>query len=155
VSSYFDPRVQRFTQASGQYEMAFGREPEAGDVLLFEDVQLVHSPAANQFYFECFIEAWRRCIPELPCPLKFEDGRVFLRLNPRFNNGQEWEEAIDYLPERNWRWVEQEAKGMESELPEADSMPTIAGVALLGLIDGKHQCRRATEDEIRQAYDWH
>jgi hypothetical protein len=45
--------------------------------------------------------------------------------------------------------VEQEAKGMEGELPEADSMPTIAGVLFLGLIEGKHQCRPATEEEIR------
>jgi hypothetical protein len=151
VLFHLDPHLERFTQASVQFKMAFGREPRAGDVLLFEDVQLTHSPAVNGFHFGRFIEAWRRRIPELPCPLKFEDGKVFERREPRFNNGQEWEEATDYLPEWNWRWVEAEAKGMKGELPEPRNMPTIAGVVFLGLVDGKHQCRPATEDEIRQA----
>ncbi|MBZ5723253.1 MAG: hypothetical protein LAO03_23190 [Acidobacteriia bacterium] len=105
----------------------------------------------NGFRFGRFIEAWQRRVPELPCPLKFEDGRVFERREPRFNNGQEWEEVLDYRPEWNWRWVEEEAKGMKGELSELDSIPTIAGVVFLGLIDGKHKCRPATEDELRQA----
>ena len=99
----------------------------------------------------CSDNRWPLLKRSLRCPLKLEDGRVFERLNPRFNNGQEWDEALDYRPEWNWRWVEEEAKGMKGERSELDSVPTIAGVAFLGLIDGKHQCRPATEDEIRQA----
>ncbi len=149
MPAHLDLHQQRFSQASGQFELAFGREPRAGDVLLFEDVQLTHSPAVNGFHFGLFIEAWQRRIPELTCPLKLEGGRVFLRLNPKYNNGQEWEEATDELPEWRWRWVEEEAKGAKGELPEPGSMPTIAGVVFLGLIDGKHQCRPVTKDEIR------
>ena len=136
-----------YTRGKELYEQRHG---SSGDVLLFEDVQLSHSPAVNGFRFGPFIAAWHRRIPELPCPLKLEDGRVFERLDPRFNNGQEWEEATDYLPEWNWRWVEQGAKGIERELPEPENMPTIAAVVFLGLIDGTHQCRPATDDEIRQ-----
>jgi hypothetical protein len=113
--------------------------------LLFEDVQLTHGPAVNGFRFGRFIDAWRRCIPALPCPLKFDDGRVFERGEPIFNNRQEWEQAPDYLPEWKWRRVEQEGKGMKGEFPEPWNIPMIAGGVFLGLVDGKHQCRPATE----------
>jgi hypothetical protein len=147
VPAHLDLHQQRFSHASGQFELAFGREARSGDVLLFEDVQITHSPAVNGFHFGRFIEAWQRCIPDLPCPLKFEDGRVFLRLNPKYNDGVEWEESIEERPEWAWRWVEEEATG---ELPELRDIPTIAGVVFLGLVDGKHQCRPATKDEALQ-----
>jgi hypothetical protein len=99
----------------------------------------------QHFKLEDLFAAMQAMYPDI------EDGKVFERREPRFNNGQEWEEATDYLPEWNWRWVEAEAKGMKGELPEPRNMPTIAGVVFLGLVDGKHQCRPATEDEIRQA----
>jgi hypothetical protein len=150
IPVHLDAKQERFTHASGEFEVAFGREPQQNDVLLFEDIQITHSPAVNGFQFGRFIEAWRRCIPELPCPLKFEDGRLFLGLNPKYNDGVEWEESIEERPEWNWRGVEAEAKGMKGELPELDSIPTIAGVVFLGPIDGKHQCRPATEEELRQ-----
>jgi hypothetical protein len=80
--------------------------------------------------------------------LKWENQRLFRRLNPRYNHGQEWGKRD--LPEWRWRWVEAEAKGIKGELPEPQNMPTIAGVVFLGLVDGKHEYRPATETEIRQ-----
>ena len=56
-SRHPDPWMQRLTQASGQFQIAFGREPQAQDVLLFEDVQFTHSPARNGLHFGRFIEA--------------------------------------------------------------------------------------------------
>lgn len=67
------------------------------------------------------------------------------------NDGQEWEEVTDYLPEWDWRRVEREAKGQRGELSKPEDMPTMAGVVFLGLIDGTHQCRPATVDEIWRA----
>jgi len=147
IPVHLDAKQERFTHAAGEFEFAFGREPRAGDVLLFADVQTTRGPAVNGINFGRFIEAWQCRIPDLPCPLKFEDGRVFLRLNPKYNDGVEWEESIEERPEWAWRWVEEEATG---ELPELRDIPTIAGVVFLGLVDGKHQCRPATKDEALQ-----
>lgn len=45
-----------------------------------------------RFLFEKFIEAWQRQIPELPCPLRINDGRIEKRLKHNI-----WEPYIDPL----------------------------------------------------------
>jgi hypothetical protein len=36
-------------------------------------------PEINEIKFGDQIEAWQRQLPHLPCPLKFEEGRLFKR----------------------------------------------------------------------------
>jgi hypothetical protein len=54
------------------FKMRFGREPVANDVLRYQDVFL-----CDLVRYDAFITAWSRQIPELPCPLKIEDGHIF------------------------------------------------------------------------------
>jgi hypothetical protein len=65
--------------ASGEFELLFGREPAAGDILRYSDVAFAHSQELNEITFGLQIEAWKRQLPHLPCPLRFEDGRLFQR----------------------------------------------------------------------------
>jgi hypothetical protein len=52
-----------------------GREPRAGDVLSFEDVARDQSVE----FFAAFIDAWKRRMPGLVCPLKLENGEPYFR----------------------------------------------------------------------------
>ena len=58
--------------AALSFKMQFGREPVAGDVLRYQDVFL-----CDLVRYGKFITAWSRQIPELPCPLKIENGHIF------------------------------------------------------------------------------
>jgi len=113
----------------------------AGDVLRYQDVLL--SDLVN---YDQFITAWHRQIPELPCPLKVENGHIFWHQNPRYNDGQEWNGPDEHTLS-HWRCVEAEAND-GNYLPTKDA-PTIPAVVFLGLIDGEHKCRPATAGEIQ------
>ena len=93
---HLDPRYLRQTSASLQFEIVFKREPIGGDVLRFDQLQAWEAahPKGLCPGIYWFIEAWERQLPEMPCPLKQQDGRLFYRL-PRHSNGFEWEEDID------------------------------------------------------------
>jgi hypothetical protein len=43
IPAHLDEHLKRYTRASGEFELAFGREPKAGDVLRYEHVALMHS----------------------------------------------------------------------------------------------------------------
>jgi hypothetical protein len=82
IPANLDEHLKRYTRASGEFELAFGREPKAGDMLRFEQVAQMHSSQNYSREFRRIIEAWQRRLPQLTCPLRFEDGRLFRRLRP-------------------------------------------------------------------------
>ncbi len=77
IPAYLDEHLKRYTRASGEFELAFGREPKAGDILSLKHVARVHSSENYLRELGRFIEAWQRQLPHLTCPLRFEDGRLF------------------------------------------------------------------------------
>ena len=92
----------------------------------------------NEIKFSPQIAAWQRQLPDLPCPLKFENGRLFKRQR---NGG--WFEEVSVNWTTHWWDVECDARGTQ-EYPDPDQltrMPSILGVVFLGVIDGKHACR--------------
>src|ERR1022692_1594869 len=101
VPSHLDPVSRRSTMASRAFERIHGREPTAGDVFRFAHVNewLSRHPKGLDIGHAIFIEAWQRQIPELPCPLKQENGLLFCRYDPASNNGVEWEEAKEQYPD--------------------------------------------------------
>jgi hypothetical protein len=110
----------------------------------------------RKLLYGSFIEAWQRQLPQIPCPLKIEDDgeRLFRHLNPRCNNGIEWEEATDVYPEVKWRHIEWDA--FHDILPDrgiSGITPHTSAVTFLGVVDGKHRCRPATEEEIQAHKD--
>lgn len=149
VPSHLDPVSRRSTMPSRAFEQIHGREPSAGDVFRFAHVKewLSRHPRGYDIGIAFFIEAWKRQIPELPCPLKQENGLLFCRYDPASNNGVEWEEAKEQYPTVWWRYAEEEAFA-HLGIKALCEIPHTEAVVFLGVVDGKHRCRLATEDEI-------
>jgi len=146
IPCHLDAHHKRRTRASGEFELAFGREPKEGDILRCQHVALIHSPENHAIHFGKLIEAWHRQLPQLTCPLKFEDGRLFRRLRPE-RRGEEakWGE----YPGIHWveRWFAI-PEVLENSTIEA-SGPVLA-VTFLGVAGGGHECRPATAEELRR-----
>ena len=71
-----------------EFEHCFCREPVKGDLLRWEHVRVMRGPEFNEAKFRAQIEAWGRQLPQLQCPLKFEDGRlVNVNADPDHPNG--------------------------------------------------------------------
>jgi len=89
-----DRYYQRGTAGSLAFESAFDRELEPGAVLRYTDVEADYAQArANLAVFE---EVWKRRVPNLPCPLHVEDGKVLCRMKPDARGREPyWEEHHD------------------------------------------------------------
>jgi hypothetical protein len=85
IPAHLDAHLKRYTRASGEFELAFGREPKAGDILRYEQVAFMHRSEDHSAQFGRVIEAWQCQLPRLTCP---EDGRLFRRLAPE-KSGEE------------------------------------------------------------------
>jgi hypothetical protein len=68
---------KRATRASREFENAFGREPEAGDILRYRHIELAHHPDLISAEYSLFIDAWKRALPQRPSPLSGDEGRNF------------------------------------------------------------------------------
>ncbi len=144
IPAYQDEHLKRYTRASGQFELAIGREPKVGDILRLQHLRRMHSTEIYARLFEKLSEAWQRRLPQLPCPLKFEDGRLFRRLRPR-KRGEEptWKEDDSIDSEVRWLKIPQVYADTDFE-----TMETSAGLIFLGVQNGKHGCRPATNQEF-------
>jgi hypothetical protein len=146
IPAYLDQHLKRYSRASGEFELRSTGEPEAGDVLVYQHVMLAHSPENLSSHFGEVVAAWQRQLPDLICPLKFEDGRLYKRLAPRSRHeAATWEE--DITVQADMRWLEIPEVLLNTDL---DAMLTIPAVVFLGVVDVKHQCRAAASDEERQ-----
>ncbi len=83
-----------------------------------EDVQ--RTAVMHRLGYSLFIDAWKRQLPEMPCPLRLDSERLFRRVShghvscptrPRTpaDAGFDWEEVPDVQPNENWRSVELKA----------------------------------------------
>jgi hypothetical protein len=150
IPAYLDPHLKRSTLASIEFEFIFDREPKVGDILRFDHIATLRDSQANNYYFGEFIAAWHRQLSHLECPLRFEDDTLFKRLMPerRLQDGR-WEQDSRIGPEQKW-W------GIECEMNRRLGMSTLhaeegLALAFLGVsaVDGKHECRPATAEELR------
>ena len=147
VPAHLDEHIKRYTRASGEFELAFGREPKAGDMLRYKDVSLMHSTANYAHQFGRMIGAWQRQFPQLTCPLRFEDGRLFRRLTPERRGAEsKWEEDIGIQPDVRWLEIPEVNASTDFE-----TMVTISALVFLGVADVKHQCRAATKEDLQRA----
>lgn len=137
IPAYLDEHLKRYTRASGEFELAFGREPIAGDILHFEHVAQMHSSENYSREFGRVIEAWQRRLPHLTCPLKFEDGRLFRCLRPnKLGEIPTWEEDLRIQPEERWLSIREVLTDTDFEM-----MTTISAIVFLGVVGVKHRCR--------------
>jgi hypothetical protein len=156
--AHLDGHLARATYASLCFEEAFDREPIEGDVLRYKHVELVHSAKFNALRFNPLIAAWGRRLPDMICPLKFEDGRLFKRLCDADCKevGTRWLEIDRIQPHPHWLDVETEFKqwtlGVPALLPDfaqVGNMPTIPAFVFTGLVDGEHRHRPAAAEELK------
>src|SRR6516162_6118651 len=106
----------------------------------------MHSSEAYSPHFGRLIGAWKRQLPNLECPLKFENGHLFRRLRPEGRNQlPKWEQDKTIQPEV--RWLE-----IPEVLAQTDfhSMQTISAVVFIGVQDLRHGCRPATDEELER-----
>jgi hypothetical protein len=135
-----DPRAQRSTSASLAFEFAFKREPKHGDVLCPEILDLLYSPAFEEMRFNQFGDAWGRQNPGVECPMKFEDGKRYVL---RYGK---WD-CASTDPEREWASLRWEELGRPTLNIWDPLVPRIPGLFFLGVVDGKHKARAATQEE--------
>ena len=147
IPAYLDEHLKRYTRASGEFELAFGREPMSGDILSLDHVSRIHSSENYSREFSRVTEAWQRQLPQLTCPLKFEDGHLFRRLRPnRLGEIPVWEEDLRIQPEERWLSIREVLTNTDFE-----GMTTISAIVFLGVDGAKHQCRAITPEDFRQA----
>jgi hypothetical protein len=174
VSGPIQPYVEteqdkRATRASREFENAFGREPEAGDILRYRHIELAHHPDLISAEYSLFIDAWKRVLPQLPCPLGVEEGRIFRSVLPqtaptplyaevREEKGERWIEDVYIQAQSFWHCIERDTLAQCGPTISARDMPTIAAIVFLGVgrhesygrVEHKHLCRPATDEELRQ-----
>jgi hypothetical protein len=106
----------------------------------------MHSSENYSREFGRIIEAWQRQLPQLTCPLKFEDGRLFRRLCPnRRGEMPTWEEDVRIQPQERWLSIFEVL--LNSDL---EAMLIVSAVAFQGVVGAKHQCRPATEEDLQR-----
>jgi hypothetical protein len=146
IPASLDEHLKRYTRASGEFELAFGHEPKAGDILRLEHVARIHSSENYAREFGRVIDAWQRQLPQITCPLKFEDGHLFRRLRPnRLGEMPAWEEDLRIQPEERWLSIREVQSNTDFE-----AMTTTSAVVFLGVVGVKHQCRPVTEGDFRE-----
>ena len=135
-----DPSFQRGTCASFMFEKVHHREPVSGDQFAYSEVQQLH--ANDVAAWSDFIAAWGRRITALPCPLRVDDGKLFVRIRSQVPGGAAfWKQERCNSAEFDWWRIECNAlQKQECELPK-QYRPTVEIVQFLGVIDGKHHCR--------------
>src|ERR1700691_2633032 len=85
--------------------------------------------------------------PQLICPLKFEEGRLFRRLVPNSpGETPTWEEDIRGQAEERWLSIPEVLLNTDCE-----TMLTVSAVVFLGVSDVRHQCRAATEEDLQRS----
>jgi len=147
IPADLDEHLKRYTRASGEFELAFGREPHSGDILRYEHVARMHSAENYSRLFGRIVEAWQRQLPRLTCPLRFEEGQLLRRLAlDRRGDAPKWAEDVRIQPVM--RWLEIPEVMLNTDLK---AMLTITAIVFLGQVGTKHQCRPATDEELQRA----
>ena len=112
-------------------------EPKPGDLLRYEEV--VQSLCEeNSKVIPALERAWARRLPSLPCPLKFENGRVYYRSVKSQPQGA-WVENHVGDPRFWWSSIEDEALGKTSSGGTEfapDWQPAIAAVVFVEFEEG-------------------
>jgi hypothetical protein len=147
IPVHLRPGWSEGTTTSREFEHCFHHEPNAGDLLRWEHVRTMRGPEMNEIIFGDMISAWGRQIHQFPCPLKFDEGKLFKRQR----NG-EWLEEVDVSWMTHWWGVECDARGEPQEWAYGRCTPSLSipAVVFEGVIDGKHRCRLATTEELSQ-----
>jgi hypothetical protein len=132
--AHLDQHLVRSSSASLEFEAVHEREPRAGDVLTFEDVARDRSAE----FLVAFIDAWKRRLPGLVCPLKLEGGELYFRTLGD-ESSEVWQQKTDADPQTRWRALQRGATG--NDYGTLEGKPAAPAVRFLGVMSGKHCCK--------------
>ena len=130
IPSHLDPCYSRhcFATAHLLFKIVKGRKPVPGDVLRYEEIDAL-LPAVYGELNRVFREAWRRRLPQYPCPLRYEDGKLYRRSVE--SKREVWTEDRNDQPREAWASIEAEALEIKGPRPLATSPPTIRTVVFV------------------------
>jgi hypothetical protein len=132
-----DAKAQRQTSASIAFERIHKREPVTGDTLRYQEVEKALPAARYKVFFKASEEAWKRRLPSLTFPFKFEDGKLFRRVR---HDGRTitWEEITDIHPRWKWYSIEADAVGGWQGAPKPPEPPRVRAVVFVESPGMKH-----------------
>jgi|ERR1700691_2633030 hypothetical protein len=82
IPAHSNEHLKRYTRATGEFELAFGHEPAAGDILCFDHVAQMHSPENYSRHFGRLMQAWRRQLPPAHLPPEVRRGTAIQAFGP-------------------------------------------------------------------------
>ena len=173
MPAHLNEHSKRSTPQSREFELAFGREPESGDVLRYEHVAAMYDPRLIEAKCQIFTDAWERRLPDWPCPQKFDSGCLFVRTLNRVageaRDEETWVQDEAVQPKAIWREFERYIKWLALGKPNGlrigplnlclDDIPTIPALTFRGVgprelwsgrIENQHCCRSSTPEELEK-----
>lgn len=119
-------RFERCDEAYTEFHILRRRLPVPGDVLEQQEIEKRWGVQVMAQLVAEFRAAWGRRLPQLPCPVKFDQDRIWCRSAESKPGKEMWEQ--DYVPwtaPEIWPLIEAEALGKESS---TKSIPTLGAV---------------------------
>lgn len=158
IPAHLDEPFKRSTCDSREFEYAFGREPQAGDILRYKHVEWVHHKQLRELDCQEFSEAWQRRLSGLLCPKKFEDGHLFIHCRRRIDGQDEeaWVQDDSDTPRAVWSLI---LDVLRYDVGERLDVDAVRGLIFLGVgsrkqcggfVEHQHRCRPATVEELQQ-----
>lgn len=139
IPAHLDERLKRDTTASLCFLVIHGREPKPGDILRYEElVEIWAGERAKGI--KRFGEAWARQIPNLPFPLKFEEGKFYYRSANSKPPGQ-WVEDDEHDPHSEWAGIQREAFGLGPAWSEASDFDDRIAIRAVVFVEGEESGR--------------
>lgn len=120
-------RFRRCHQAYMQFHILRRRLPVPGDALQQQEIERRWGVQVMARVVGEFRAAWLRRLPQLPCPVKFDQDRVWCRSAESNRSEEIWEQ--DYIPQTApeiWPLIEAEALGKESS--PGKNRPTLSAI---------------------------
>lgn len=133
VPSHLDPfqqqgsRFRRCHHAYLYFHVVRRRIPVPGDALQYQEIEIRWGVQEMARAVGKFRAAWARRLPQLPCPVKFEQDRVWCRSAESKRSEEIWDQ--DHVPQTApeiWPAIEAEALGKESSTTK--NVPTLSAV---------------------------
>ena len=108
-------RFSRCRETFMDFHILRRRLPISGDILQWQEIESRWGVQAMAHRVAEFCAAWERGLPQLPCPVKFEQDRVWCRSAESTRSKEIWEQdCIPQTAPEIWPIIEAEALGKES-----------------------------------------
>jgi len=113
--SKYEKLFKRCRKAYLHFHVLHRKIPISGDVLRLEEIEAIWSIEGQEELIAASRAAWARLLPQFPCPVKFEQGKSWLRLAGSTKGNESWErDNLSSTAPEIWGLIEGEVVGEES-----------------------------------------